>query len=56
MNACVLQCGIRCFDVGGLEGFSRFCLEFGVDPKYSDGIIEVFCCEVVCSDGRVGVV
>ena len=56
MNACVTQCGRRSVDVGGLEGFSRFCLEIGVDPKYSDGTIGVFCCETYCSDERVKVV
>ena len=39
----VIQCGRRCFDVGGLKGFSRTCSDVRVDPKLSDGIIGMLC-------------
>ena len=30
---------------GGLKGFSRNCSDVGVEPKQSDGIFEMLCCE-----------
>ena len=51
MKACVIQCGRCCDEVGGLKGFSRICLDVGVDPKYSDGMFGVFCCELGCNGG-----
>ena len=33
VKACVIQCGWRCVEVGGLKGFSRICSDVGVDPK-----------------------
>ena len=32
-NVCGIQCESLCDEVGGLEGFSRTCLEVGVEPK-----------------------
>ena len=31
--------------LGGLNGFSRICCYVGVEPRYSEGIFEVLCCE-----------
>ena len=45
MYECVAQYGSRAVGLGGLRGFSRICSDVGVEPKYSDGIIEVLCCE-----------
>ena len=33
VKACVIQCGRCCVEVGGLKGFSRICLDVGVDPE-----------------------
>ena len=49
MTDCVIQCGRRCVETRGLNRFSRTCLAVGVDPKKFDGILEVFCCEIVCN-------
>ena len=54
MKACVIQCGRRCVEAGGLKGFSRNCSDVGVDPKKSDGMFGVFCCEVDCNGGGGG--
>ena len=45
MKACVIQCGRSCVEVGGLKGFSRICSDVGVEPKKSEGMLEVLCCE-----------
>ena len=43
----VIQYG-RCSVVaGGLKGFSRLCSDVVVEPKYSDGMFEVVCCDAV---------
>ena len=33
VNDCVIQCGRRCVDVEGLNGFLRTCSDVVVDPK-----------------------
>ena len=44
---CVTQYGRRSVVTGGLKGFSRICSDVGVEPKSSDGIFEVLCCEAI---------
>ena len=29
----------------GIKGFSRICSDVGVEPKYSDGMFDVLCCD-----------
>ena len=44
---CVAQYGRRSVGLGGgLKGFSRICSDVGVEPKYSEGILERLCCEM----------
>ena len=47
MYLCVTQYGRRSVVAGGLKGFSLICSDVGVEPKYSDGIFEVLCCEAI---------
>ena len=42
---CVAQYGSPSVGLGGLKGFSRICSDVGVEPKKSEGILEVLCCE-----------
>ena len=42
---CVVQYGCLVVRLGGLKGFSRICSDVGVEPKQSEGILEVLRCE-----------
>ena len=46
VSECVAQYGSRAVGLGELKGFSRICSDVGVEPKYSEGILEVLCCEM----------
>ena len=47
VKPCVIQYG-SCFVVaGGIKGFSRICSDVGVEPKQSDRMFDVFCCDAV---------
>ena len=41
----VVQYGGLSVVSGGLKGFSRICWDVGVEPRLSEGIFEVLCCE-----------
>ena len=43
VNECVVQYGSRAVRLGGVT--SRICSDVGVEPKYSEGILEVLRCE-----------
>ena len=45
MNECVVQYGSRDVWFVGLKGFSRICSDVGVEPKQSEGRLEVLRCE-----------
>ena len=45
MYECDLQYCRRSVDSGGLKGFSLFCSDVGVEPKYSDVRSEMLCFE-----------
>ena len=45
VNECVVQYGSRAVRLGGLKGFSRICSDVGIEPKQSEGILEVLRCE-----------
>ena len=49
VKVCVNQCGRRCVEVRGLNGFSRTCSDDEIDPIKSDGIVGVFLCETDCN-------
>ena len=40
-----MSVGSRAVGLGGLKGFSRICSDVGVEPKKSEGILEVLRCE-----------
>ena len=50
VNEYVIQCGRRCDEVGG--GGIKNTFIVGVDPKKSDGILGIICCEVFCRYGE----
>ena len=43
-SPCVYECGLSVVS-GGLKGFSRIFCDVGVEPRQSEGIFEVLCCE-----------
>ena len=45
VNECVVQYSNLDVWFVGLKGFSRICSDVGVEPKYSEGRLEVLRCE-----------